>query len=70
MLIISSYLADLRKVISGGYLRHFLISGLQIFINMLDFGNVLKQSQRTHLCIELKIGILYLYVGILFLKRS
>ena len=25
------------------------------FINMLDSGNVLKQSQRTHLCIELKI---------------
>lgn len=24
------------------------------FINMLDSGNVLKQSQRTHLCIELK----------------
>ena len=32
------------------------------FINMLDSGNVLKQSQRTHLCIELKIGKNKVYV--------
>ncbi|MBQ8280284.1 MAG: hypothetical protein IJZ23_10615 [Roseburia sp.] len=32
------------------------------FINMLDSGNVLKQSQRTHLCVELKIGENKVYV--------
>ena len=32
------------------------------FINMLDSGKVLKQSQRTHLCIELKIGKNKVYV--------
>lgn len=32
------------------------------FINMLDSGNVLKQSQCTHLCIELKIGKNKVYV--------
>jgi len=43
-------------------LEHVNINSLQIFINMLDSGNVLKQSQRTHLCIELKIGKNKVYV--------